>query len=195
MYVIVDGKDAHGLEGGAPALLRFLADLEAGGRTVLEVRINGVPLAGPWPEALEEVHGLEAAEVAVVTASATQLLAEAVSEALGYLPRLERGLLAAAEEMRAGREAEAALLLGQAAEGLEWLVEVLRAAAVMVAGGGAGAVERLSNISKRLQEVLGAWEAKDLTLVADLLEYDLAPLVRDAWAAMPAIAAALQNRC
>lgn len=87
-----------------------------------------------------------------------------------YLPKLSRGLTAITELMRNGNEAEGARFFAQATEGLRWLVGLLTNISLVKAS-------EIEKFGEDLNTLLTAWENEDYVLIADLLEYEMAPFV------------------
>ena len=95
---------------------------------------------------------------------------ELYQSAVDYLPKLTKGLMAIAELIRSGNEAEGAYFFVKATDGLRWLTGFLR----NIKSCDYKEIEELGNY---LSSLLDAWENGDYVLIGDLLEYELVPLV------------------
>jgi len=108
-----------------------------------------------------------------------KLLDEAIEDGMEYLPRLKDGLSEVAAMLQEGREGEGISLFIESIEGLEWFGTVLDAAACFR--------DTLVNDNDRddlaaryrqiLNDLLGAWENRDIVLIGDLLEFEIVPMI------------------
>lgn len=90
-----------------------------------------------------------------------------------YLPKLSRGLTAIAELIRNGNEVVGARFFAQATEGLRWMAGLLTNISLVKAS-------EIEKFGDDLNTLLTAWENEDYVLIADLLEYEMAPFVEKA---------------
>ncbi len=87
-----------------------------------------------------------------------------------YLPKLAGGLMAIAELMRNGNEADGAFFFTKAADGLRWLAGFLRNIKSFDC-------QEIKELGNYLTCLLDALENDDYVLIGDLLEYELVPFV------------------
>ncbi|MCR4419340.1 MAG: hypothetical protein NUV99_04285 [Clostridia bacterium] len=102
---------------------------------------------------------------------------ELVTSLTLYLPRLTEALLRAASSIQEGREAEGLSLVAEMTEGFGWVTESLD---VLHQAWGEAAPEahmHVAALNERLSQALAAVETYDLVLLADVLQYELAPEV------------------
>lgn len=176
MRVLVDGREVANATEGDSAIKLVLAlqeEQHAQGRVLQTVLIDGEPV-DDWQQVLRFADPLPG-EVRLQTAPFSQALAETTSGFLDVLPRMEAALREASDFLRQGEEQRGLLLLGQVTEGLEWYTRFLEALAGGDGATAVGARQFLSGLEESLKRTLEAWEQSDYSLLADLLEYELAP--------------------
>lgn len=177
MKVLLDGKAVN--VGELPTrtlgdLVRQLSNLpELESRVVQSVTVNGIELLD-W-EANSELELPRNAQLRVATQSVAELLASSLQSAKEYLPHLESAGGDAAALLHEGREGEAFDLIARLVEGLQWYTEVLDSLGILLPDQSHRATERLAALSSVLDDLVRAWEGRNYTLLADLLEYELSP--------------------
>lgn len=102
---------------------------------------------------------------------------ELVESTAGYAGNLYNGLEQVVGNLRADRIREGLTSFSQAAEGLDWMLNSV--ALLNEAGGKYGGFET-EGMTNFLAEVLEAVENSDYVLLADLIEYEIMPIV-DEW--------------
>ena len=158
--------------------------IEPSGDIVAAVRFDGVDEPGFRDVAvLGLVLGSELI-VEIDTMPPAQLLAGVLDEASRSLPALAASACALADALRGAQVDHAARSLGQLAESLSNLVQLVAASA---AARGVGldalrttegpALPILRALDAHLTPLLEAQQAGDWITVADILEYDIAPLM------------------
>ena len=95
---------------------------------------------------------------------------ELYKSAVDYLPKLAKGLMAVAELMHSGNDADGAYFFIKATDGLRWLAGFLRNMTAFD-------YKEIEELGNYLSSLLEAWENEDYVLIGDLLEYELAPFV------------------
>lgn len=102
-----------------------------------------------------------------------------------YLGRLSEGAGGVADKFRIGNEEEANTLLGKALDGLGVFTDLVETVknlsktdlSLIADEGGESFAAKEERLLKALKDMEGAQINKDWVLVADILEYDVAPLV------------------
>lgn len=102
-----------------------------------------------------------------------------------YLGRLSEGAGGVADKFRIGNEEEANALLGKALDGLSVFTDLVETVknlsktdlSIIVAEGGESLAVKETRLLAALKDLEGAQINKDWVLVADILEYDVSPLV------------------
>lgn len=153
-------------------LEQFRLQGKLGGRVVKSITINGHEV---YAEDHVNVALSNTDEVKVATQSVSQVLTATAETAAEYLPRLAAGCRAVAQRMYQGEVSGAFGMMPEILDGLEWLVTVLRHVANLCPQHRGSALSELDAITRGLSQVSEAWEARDHTLMADLLEYEVAP--------------------
>jgi len=176
MKVVLDGKEVS-LEGIScrtvdDLVQQLLRRFPPNGRVIQSINIDGIELYD-W-EAHREAEVPPEAEVHVKTQSIAELLASTIESALEFLPRLVAAAIEAAELLQQGRMQDAFTLMGKLIEGVQWYTEFLSGLSKLLPSAAPWARERLTSLNEVMKQVLHCWEAQDQTLLADLLEYELA---------------------
>jgi len=142
------------------------------GRVIESISVGGIELYD-W-SANTPICLPEHVDIHVKTQAVAELLASAIETAAEYVPKLEAGAVAAATLFQQGRADEAFVVTRQLVEGLEWYCEFLGSVSTLLPQHERSASARLSSLNAVLEHLVEAWEARDHTLLADLLEYELA---------------------
>lgn len=177
MRIRVDGADFRevpGYEEARQALEELAVAQNARGRVIHSVRLDGTEVAD-WEATLRPAaeEGLD--EIEVQTLPLLQALAGTVGTAVAYLPRLESGLQEVGGLIRVGKDDAALQMLGEALDGLQWYSDLLQILTDVGRGFSEAAARNLAALGSALQSVLTAWEQRDLSLLGDLLEFELCP--------------------
>lgn len=177
MGVFLDGKAIEGLARPTCTLgdlVQHIGNLPGyGDRIVQMITVNGLEI-DDW-EVNSSFEFSQDAEVHVMTQSVGELIASTLQSANEYLPRLDSSSVQAAILLHEGRERDAFGLVAQLVEGLQWYAEFLASVTTLMPNEAEWASERLAALGNVLENVLGSWEVRDYTLLADLLEYELSP--------------------
>lgn len=146
-------------------------------RVVVGLRIDHVEVAPDEIEGRLE-RGLEGVRrVDVVTRGARELAVAGLDSASSYAGAVRKGLEGVAARLRDGRVQEANRLLADSLDGLDVLVFAVGAARAAI-GDSCRALEGLEEaLAPWLDGLVSAHESSDWIRVADLLEYELAPIV------------------
>lgn len=189
--VKINGETAQiGLEGieNLSALVEKVASERFGPKEIInEIYVNDRALAD---DEIQAAAAWPLASISTVNLVTIKNPAEQVGELLEkmeeYLDKLAGGLTSIAGRFRAGAAEEANQTLFHAIEGLRTFVELLDSVRIVtksdlagVQEGGASftqSEERLLDVTRAMRE---SQEARDWVTVADILEYELAPLILD----------------
>lgn len=145
--------------------------LESRSRVIQSVAVNDIEVPD-WDADLKTPLPKDAV-IRVTSESIAQIVSDSIISCLDYLPRLEDGVRSVAARIQQGREQEAVSVLPALLDGLEWYSEFLGSLAAIKPETAQEAGAMLDRFRAVLDEVAVAWEANDLTLVADLLEFEL----------------------
>jgi hypothetical protein len=107
------------------------------------------------------------------------IVVETLESLKEYIPKMVIGCQSTVENLQGGNEAVALQLLPAIIEGFEW---ILQAISGLQDNGQLLDIE-LSNLSQHFQEMLNALEIGDYVLLADLLDYEIVP-VMETWLAI-----------
>jgi hypothetical protein len=117
-------------------------------------------------------------EVRVEAIGRNEMLSDAVQEAEAYLASLNASMLEVAEKFRNGKPDQANPRLQQVFEGIKMFVALLRGVELSLDGPasaqGSTVEKTLEQMGKTLHDEIKAQTQQDWTLVADILEYELA---------------------
>lgn len=103
------------------------------------------------------------------------LIEDTLNSIKGYMPKLIFGCNNAIENLQVGNEAVALQTLPAIVEGLEWILEAIS---------GLQAIGQLNEIeivalTKHFQDLVSALELNDYVLLADVLEYEISPVLNN----------------
>lgn len=167
--------------GDLPGLLRAILAREGGPPEVaLRVAVDGRELETHDAEGLAvvDLHSVERLELD--SAPPAEVARHALDRVAGYAPEVEGALVGAAARFRAGEVEEGEAVFGEALDALTVVVWVLGTAAECLGG----AEEPLRGLAPALEpwiaELEAARAAGDVVRLADCLEHELAPRVREA---------------
>lgn len=201
--------EVSGLSDFGEVMEKLSREILASKSVITQVRLNGKELPAEvqgeyYPLPLEEIETIE-----IETAHPRHLAYQNLLSATGYLELLSFGLEKVAGLLRAGEDAEANTLYAQCLEGLRWLVRIIDGTRQLlhlfpaepvperrpsddegksrdISGCGEGEkgfCSRLASLASQLHgmadEILLAQFDKDWIMLADLLEYQLAPLLKE----------------
>lgn len=175
MELWVDGNRLTDVPDGLDTLgkvVSYVAGLlESRSRVIQSVAVNDIEVPD-WDADLKTPLPKDAV-IRVTSESVAQIVSDSIISCLDYLPRLENGVRSVAARIQQGREQEAVSVLPALLDGLEWYSEFLGSLAAIKPETAQEAGAMLDRFRAALDEIVAAWEANDLTLVADLLEFEL----------------------
>lgn len=175
MDLWVDGNRLTDVPDGLDTLgkvVSYVAGLlESRSRVIQSVAVNDIEVPD-WDADLKTPLPKDAV-IRVTSESVAQIVSDSIISCLDYLPRLEDGVRSVAARIQQGREQEAVSVLPALLDGLEWYSEFLGSLAAIKPETAQEAGAMLDRFRAALDEIVAAWEANDLTLVADLLEFEL----------------------
>jgi hypothetical protein len=182
--ILIDGVERQGEHANAQwaALLASVdRDLEAKGRIVIAVTIDGVDVPA-FRDAAMGAQVVAASVVAVRSGTESDLMTQCVQEASDGVETLRAAAAAVGAAFRRHDLAVAHDGLRQVAGGLSTLIAVLQAVAlagrVNLQGGVSQAVTLLNELSSNVEAVIAAQGNQDWLTVADVLEYDIEPALK-----------------
>jgi hypothetical protein len=166
-------------------VLKHVEDNHLSSRTVIrEIRIDGSPVLSDENSSpsLADISGQE--KIEIFTGPLTQVAQESVQEAATYLERLLNAMPSMISRLRQGPAPEAFQDLKQLYEGFYWMnllldrltqsfgidLDSIPLQATNARGHHLGLISAL-------QGVVDAQEKKDFGLVADILEYEVLPMI------------------
>lgn len=187
---MVDGNPATFEAEGANTLRELLCLLEEkiasrGGRVILGVMVDGRTLTQEERESWGEKSLEELGELELLTAEPRALAIATLRDVRKVLGLLAESLEHSADLFRAGKREEALRSMEESLTAWEWATEALqKAAAVMgfdsesLEVGDVSLEEHYGRLSAQLREVALAFESGDVTLVSDLMQWELIPELR-----------------
>ena len=180
---VIDGQVKSFNLNGADSLSVMLeglnSDLAKGGRFIASLRVNGEEVAGNAEEAGRRLDGIDSIEI--TTESPVCLVGKLLDEGQHYIDGLRAYMLQVAGDYSAGSE-RADGSFTEAVQGLQWFVQMtdfiestLNLDFQKLLLNGRPVAEYVKSLNGILQEIVTAQEEGDPIMLADLLEYDLAP--------------------
>lgn len=103
------------------------------------------------------------------------ILRETIESLIEYIPKMINGCQNTVENLQGGNEAVAVQLLPDIVEGLEWILQALSG----LRDNGKFLNIELSSLTKHFHEMVNALELRDYVLLADLLDYEIVPVLED----------------
>lgn len=156
---------------------------------ILEIAINGEPLNGSSISSVGAKPISEIKAVSLITKSdAGEHVAELLSRIGEYLNQLAPGLQEVSNMLRTGGVEKANAMLVDALDGLTSFLELLDISKKIMEEGASDKIvnadgESLNSVeirfTKILKDIMDGQEAEDWVTVADLLEYELSPVIEE----------------
>ena len=166
-------------------VLKLVQRMHLSPNTVIrQVQVDGLPLisddrTSSIPERIDDREKIE-----IFTGTLQEVALDSIREAITYLERIEAATPSLASSFRAGAGPEAFENLKQFYEGFYWanllldrLQQAFHIPLETICVGGGNAREHNAKLATALKEVIEAHEKKDFSLVADLLEYEVAAVI------------------
>lgn len=159
-------------------IIQLQSALKENNLVVMEAKVNGIKSSTD----LAQIAGLNDIEtMALLVGTPGQVITEGLETAISYLPILQSGLVDIAALFQEGREGEGISKFLEAVPGMEWLGQILSGAVLIIDSNILQDSFRSSaaGYGKKLEELLEGWQNRDYVLIADLLEYELAPFIQE----------------
>lgn len=159
------------------------------GQIVCEVKINGIVLSENEENQFAETLTQSIGTLEILTRTPSELVNDAVRSYQDFIPEIKTASLECSEKFREQNVYEASQQFSGVLEGCRWFTD-----AVVLLKSNADSWLRQTDLNQKwnlcelgytkiVKELLGAFEAKDYTLIADLLEYELTNCL-DAWSSL-----------
>jgi hypothetical protein len=159
---------------------------ERKGHVLCEITINGMVFHDDdeikfGQNSMNEIKDLE-----IKTSQPTMLIGEAKESAIAYLDRVKESAINCSELFREGNEQDGYEVLCDIIDAIQWSMETLKqirrvAMSIPDAGDDSAVISEWETASKTLfsvsSQLLQCFEANDVVLLADLLEYDLSNII------------------
>jgi hypothetical protein len=205
MHITIDGIEVV-LPGDAPSdfksLMKFLeAEHVPPGRVVTVLRVNDEFLSGEQEIAfgarsLSDIETLE-----IETSPADDLAVEALMDFQDYLPRLSEQFERCAKEFRGGDQRKGFQLFSTSIEFISAFMDILddiRKVFLIdyakIRCGDKTMMDLNLKMHALAKEILEASEKTDWSLLADLLDYELSPLLYEWMAEIPELIKGIEER-
>lgn len=174
MSLKVDGKIVNGSAETLGGLVQLLLALpECQERVIQSIVIDGVEV-NDWDDS-SSMPIAATSDVVVTTRPLAHALLETAASCREYLPRLIEGSMKIATQLQQGQPKEALGSIPDLIDGLQWYSEFLAYVASLAPEEKEPAQERVFSLNGILEQLVASLEGSDLTLLADLLEYELVP--------------------
>jgi hypothetical protein len=204
MEVIIDGVASSVDTSGLNTLFDLLKHLEKnvvyGNRVITKVVVNEEDLDDGQEIGLGAFPITEIASLAVETSDTAKLAAEALEDALEYLPAIAGVLEEAGRKIREGnvREglqntSEALEVIGAFGEVLDGIRGAFRIDYAEVRIDDFSLLDKLNELGLQAKAILDAAKAEDWTLLADQIEYEISPLLYEWMAIIPELVALIPD--
>jgi hypothetical protein len=202
MEILIDGApitiDASGIDSFQELLKHIENTVIDKSRVITQIILNEENLDESQEIGLGAFPVAEIATLSIETSNTTHLAYEALEDALEYLPTLSAVLEVASGKIREGfiREglqkiSEALEVVGAFGEVLDGIRGAFRIDYSKVRIDEFSLLDKLNELGKLAQEILKAAKDENWTLIADLTEYELSPLLYEWIAILPELIAML----
>lgn len=180
MKIILNGRDfMPGKTGESSEMTVALEEMfKKENMVVSSITLNGVEMVNvPLVEVLEGASPGQV--ICIETIPAQELTAEALRDAVQYIPRLLGGLWKMREHLLEGDAEQVGIMVDQALEGLDWLGLVFQAYLGQNCHFAVQKVfsEEYSGLASILRSLENALKKNDLELVCTLFEEKVAPFL------------------
>jgi hypothetical protein len=177
--LILDGQTLP-LDGSvtlAERLAEIMGNLETDGRVVRQIYVDG----HPYPENIATLVGtIQSAsweKISLISESIEQILFDTLSSAVLQVTDMLRSIDTAGHKLQLGEDEEALPLIVSIAEALQSytnLIDFLAKQDLLDAASVQNEIEILGHI---LQRIMSVWQSEDYVRLADLLLYEVAPVL------------------
>lgn len=99
---------------------------------------------------------------------------EALKTAAEYIDNLKNGIGTLVEYINQGNYKSGVSLIPQIADGIDWLVQLINLTNDLHKGKAC-----IGNINENLEQIIDAIDNEDFTLVGDLFNYEILPVLED----------------
>lgn len=182
-YIPVDFSHMRSLE---EALVELNDHFVPPGQQLFQVRVNGEFFSERYPRESRYVEIKEITSLDLKTIPDKDMAQLILGEAVGQAGILCQALEKNARLFRVSAEDEANHYFAQVLEALRWLIltgenagQVLQVDLSQAVSGAGRSTSLFSSLQVLLDEMLEISEDQDYVLLADLLEYELLPMVRE----------------
>ncbi|ADG83621.1 hypothetical protein [Thermincola potens] len=183
MKLYIDGKEVQWSGQDIDSFWQAVnKELQPNQRVVVEVKCDGLEVNN---EALEDCIKNGVGQIEIFSNTPAELIFDGLAYAVEYLPRLIQGLGKVVQLIQEGEEGEAVRLFLPALEGIEWLNSLLTAIETFgIQKEVTDAIKQkipeiIHDFKSQMETLLAAWENFDYLLVADILEYEVIPLLEE----------------
>ena len=188
MELLVNGKACE-LSTVTPTygeLMKQLSvQLSEGGSTIVQVNIDGVDVTGLHVEELMQLSLQEIGQISLTTGYPEQLALDTLATAEEWVARLIEEIEITADFLRVGEEVDANTSLTRFTDGFQLFTLALQKIETVVQRDGKqedimGLVGQFrERITVVLDEIITTQNNQDWIMLADLLEYELMPILED----------------
>jgi len=182
---VVDGRARNIEVGGACNLGNLISsinrEMAEAGKVVSTLRINGEEFFGDENELV--LRGdMGPTRIEITTDTPSNLAMQTLASGQEYIEDMRDFLLKTVDMFRTGQEQKAKEYFLESVEGLQWLVkmvgyisQILRIDFKSMLYDGASLSKSVDELNQIFLDIISAQEHADSVLIADLLEYELAP--------------------
>lgn len=184
MNCMVDGmvRNVQGGAGGVGNVISILnREFAESGKVVSSLRVNGEEFFGDEEEL---GYGADVSSLEITTDTPANLAVKALVSGQEYIEDLRDFLLKTVDLFRTGDETRGKEYFVESVQGLQWLVrmvgyigQILRLDFDRITHESCTLGQIVQHLNQICADILGAQEKGDHVLLADLLEYELAPQI------------------
>jgi hypothetical protein len=187
MDLIVDGNAVAVPEEGVQTIADVVGSVSQNldvKRRIVRVVVDGEDITGDADRHMRPKNGTERVEV--TTGLASELALEMLSNIQEFHGALETELSRTADEFRLGNQEKSNEMFARCLDGLQILIRttisvanLLQVDSTEVKAGSSKMSDATEQLTRVLNELIEAQKNNDTILTADLIEYELSPLLED----------------
>lgn len=180
MKISVDNSNAiaRDIEHAKEIIKEYETSILAKNRVISHYLVDGVEVAD-IDSYLTNQGSLCTRNIIIVTRTPEEMVQDSIGTFLDYIPALEKGLLSIKEKLTMGEfipQNDWHSLL----DGLDWTSQLLNSLKNLVHVKGVSLEDIATRWHKQLMAMLTAWESGDTVLMADIMEYEIIEVLREA---------------
>lgn len=170
-------------------------------RVITRIRVNGEELLEDENGIYPDLPGDEIDSLELQTGVSKEMAFRGLSDAKGYLERLNPGIEETAELFRVGEDTKAHTQYGRCLDGINWFIQIVEGARQVIGldydrilFNRVSVQSYIENLEHNIRELWHAQQEEDWIMLSDLLEYELLPMMQGWKEILPLIEEAAEKQ-